>query len=38
MGLGTPPPKPFRAIRDFFHRLLGRRPTKAPFYKRLLHR
>ena len=38
MGLRTSQPKPFHAIRDFFHRLLGRRPTKAPFYKRRLHR
>ncbi len=38
MGLPTTPSKPFRAIRDFFQRLLGRRPTKTPFYKRLLHR
>ncbi len=38
MGLGTSTPKPFRTIRDFFHSLLSRRPTKAPFFKRLLHR
>ena len=38
MGLSTTPSKPFRAVRDFFRRLLGRRPSRAPFYKRLLHR
>ncbi len=38
MGLRTSQPKPFRTIRDFFYRLLGRRPRKQPFYKRLVHR